>query len=320
MRVRSLLQRIGGSSSSSSSGSPLAPFLSSSDVVIVREDGVLRGADLAALVRHDATALVVRRFVPPAAAAAIGEELAAEVARGRARNWRVGVGDGRRGLESSDVATLGEHPPYNVAAATDDEDAYFEGVRRELEARRRGIDDAPRLWPTDALRLRLDEAWPGGAGLAREPDRERRVFGGGLPRVAIGPTRWSRGFVHADDPRPLDDARGTFAANVYLRLPEPDNDDEEEHLHVWPLKIRSRWDWYKNAPLLSALASQDPEDQARLREALGAPHAIAVEPGDLVLLCVQRPHAAVGFRRGVRVSLQCFLRHEGENERLLVDC
>uniref|UniRef100_A0A7S2ENC7 JmjC domain-containing protein n=1 Tax=Trieres chinensis TaxID=1514140 RepID=A0A7S2ENC7_TRICV len=297
--------------------------------VIRRDDGVLCSSDLLRLSKHDATALHVKNFYDPAAAAEIGRALAAEARAGLGRNWKVSTS---RGLESSDVATLGAHPPYNVACSSgrpEDIDSYFEGVQKEFSHRRatqikgavgeNNFITQPRLWPMDKLRLELDEAWPGGAGLARETEGSKRPFGGGLPRVMAGPTRWQRGFIHVDELAPLSEVRGLFSANIYLQLPCSSESDEGD-LHIWPLGVRSRWDWYKNAILLSGLTSQDAEMQVRLRSDLGTPKVVKVEPGDLVLLCVQRPHAAVGFRNGTRVSLQCFVQYNGPEKRLLVEC
>jgi len=301
--------------------------------IITVEDGGkgLTGADLRRLFEHRATGLHVKRFYDKGAAIELGRRLAREADSGSGRNWKISTS---RGLESSDVFTLGAHDPFNVASASKDpadRDAYFDGVLTELENRRSAKADeggatVPQLWPLDLLRLRLDECWPSGAGLARETKGEKRCFSGGLPRIMKGPTRWKQGYIHVDEMGPLSPKQGLFSANIYLQLPadgeqQPGSDGgaPQNIIDIWPAGIRSRWDWYRNALVLSGLSSQDVEDQIRLRRALGEPKTVAVEPGDLVVLCVQRPHAAVGFTEGTRVSLQCFIQHSGPDERLLID-
>lgn len=108
----------------------------------------------------------------------------------------------------------------------------------------------PQLWPLDKLRLELDEAWPAGAGLAREEAYPKRPFGGGLPRIMFGPTRWRKGFIHVDEMAPLNANYGQFSANIYLLPPSApllldDTKQRFEALHIWPLGIRSRLHWYK---------------------------------------------------------------------------
>jgi hypothetical protein len=305
---------------------------------IVADDGIIHTHHLTRLFHHDATALHVRNFYNTESAKQLGEDLIQESLRKGSNNWKVSTS---RGLESSDVSTFGEHSPYNVAVARGRRttsgkedgavtpiDEYFEGVKREFHSRRRkspysSKDDDYQLWPLDKLRLELDEAWLHGAGLAREKEGKRRAFGGGLPRIMRGPTRWKRGFIHADELGPIDCNRGLFSANIYLTMPNTDAIKQEipdaGALYIWPLGVRSRLDWYRNATTLSSLSSQDPESQLILRKALGIPNKIYPGPGDLVLLCAQRPHCAVGFGDGVRVSLQCFLQYSSD-QRLLIDC
>jgi hypothetical protein len=303
---------------------------------IVADDGIIHTHHLKRLFQHDATAIHVRNFYNKESAKQLGEELIQESLRKGGKNWKISTS---RGLESSDVGTLGEHPPYNVAVAQERQtksllhndgdsegsvtpiDEYFEGVQREFHSRRRK-GTSYQLWPLDKLRLELDEAWSFGAGLAREKDAKRRAFGGGLPRIMRGPTRW-KGFIHVDDLGPLDSNRGLFSANIYLTMPDTGTNKhaipDAGALYIWPLGVRSRLDWYRNAITLSSLSAQDPESQLILRKALGTPNVIHPEPGDLVMLCAQRPHCAVGFGDGVRVSLQSFLQYESD-QRLLIDC
>lgn len=317
--------------------------MDSNATILSRDDGCLETADLQRLFRHEITALHVREFYPRAAAQQWGRELELEArsTAGQLRNWRVSTS---RGLESSDVHTLGT--PFNVAAASRAtlEEYFAVGVPQEFRRRRFDDDASTRqpkpLYPLDLLRLRLDEVWPAGAGLAREQQQHndseqqqqsRRPCSGGLPRIMKGPTRWKQGFVHVDEMAPLHPQRGLFSANIYLQLPAAaaattkNEEDEEEQqqdiLQIWPTAISSRWDWYRNALLLSGLASQDAEAQVRLRHELGPPQVVAGRPGDLILLCAQRPHAAVGFsgETSTRVSLQCFVQHRGPDQRLLID-
>ena len=71
---------------------------------------------------------------------------------------------------------------------------------------------------------------------------------------------------------------------------------------------------------MSELTSQSAEGQVKLRSLLGEPQRIKVEPGDCVLLCVQRPHAAIGFQnQTTRVSLQTFLQYDGPNQGIKIE-
>jgi hypothetical protein len=264
---------------------PMADDTADDPQVVVTSN--LTANDLRRLFRHEITVLQVRNFYPKASATALGRDLTEQaLARRRQqqkqeasggssstelKNWKVSTA---RGLESSDVFTLGAHLPYNIAVAHGEDGVreYFAKVPAELRERRRssvgdqgGDDVAKLLWPLDQLRLELDEAWPGGAGLAKERggDKRRdgrndpniRTMGGGLPRIMMGPTRWSKGFVHVDELGPLSTDSGLFSANIYLQLPtsndldddkEPRSRDESQQvLEIWPLLIRNRWDWYR---------------------------------------------------------------------------
>ena len=178
-------------------------------VVVTRNSLELQ--DIEKLFSHEIIALKIKNFYPSKYASALGKELAKEGtnntnsnngntknsknSNSKMKNWKISTS---KGLESSDVFTLGRHSPYNIAIAANNnegEEAYFKEVRNELRDRRGLLlndnDDnhdsndlqqqqqqqnqPPRLWPLDLLRLELDEIWPYGAGLAR---RRRRTESG----------------------------------------------------------------------------------------------------------------------------------------------
>jgi len=311
------------------SASPLKSYIKPPK--LVTHPRTIRTSDLEKLFRHEITALHIQNFHPPVYASKLGKELADLAKTGQVDNWRVGRSDGR--LEASDVFTMGEYIPYNVAVATGTTDEYFDGVEKDFRKRRftknsQSVDENdvdqeqehPRLWPLDQLRLELDECWPHGAGLARDKNT-RRVLGGGLPRIMIGPTRSKKGFIHADQYSPLSFCEGLFSGNIYLQLPDNDKKEgeaDEGELHIWNLEMYNDIEWFQHQDLLKGMTVQDAEMQIKLRKALGDPLKIHVKPGDLVLFCVQKPHCAVGFMNGIRVSLQCFIQYRQE-ERLLID-
>ena len=169
----------------------------------------------------------------------------------------------------------------------------------------------PPLGPLDKLRLELDEVWPQGSSIRK--NEEGRAFLAGVARVMRGPTKYVDGFMHVDELAPMVESRGTFSANIYLKIPPTGGE-----LAVWPLAIRSRWDFYRHAETLSHLTVQGEEGQALLRRRLPRPRLIKVAPGDLVVLCVQRPHAAQGFPMGTRVSVQSFLTFD-KGKSLVLD-
>lgn len=171
--------------------------------------------------------------------------------------------------------------------------------------------EPPHLGPLDKLRLELDEVWPEGANVRK--DDSGRAFLAGVARIMRGPTRYVDGFMHVDELALMTERRGTFSANIYLKVPPAGGE-----LAIWPLAVRSRWDFYRHAETLSHLTVQGEEGQALLRRKLPRPLLIKVAPGDLVVLCVQRPHAAQGFPMGTRVSVQSFLTFE-KGKALLLD-
>ena len=291
---------------------------------------------LADLFSHRVAAVRVPGFYPADSAALLAARMRTDPAIAR-QNWQISVA--ARGLESTDVTAAGG-TPHNVAAGDASGAAlekYFDSALPAMRQLRRMDYAAPSssssppppppppppssssssssqvpsqqhsfLPPIDQLRLELDEVWPEGATVAKDKATGRAHMAG-IGRIVHGPTQWERGFCHADDLGVMSVSSGTFSANVYLQMPQAPGGATAGALSIWDIQIDSRWDFYRHAHTLSQLTAQCEEGQERLRAVLPPPLTIVPDVGDLVLLCVQRPHAVDGFRAGTRVSQQCFL-------------
>jgi hypothetical protein len=223
------------------------PLMQSKDAPRVIQRSRLLAQDLQDLFSHRHLAIHIPNFYPRESAIQLGELLAAEAENsGDAKNWKVSTS---RGLESSDVFTLGAHMPWNMAVSQNMTDTYFENVPKEFYHRRLSPQIAKRLWPLDQLRLELDEVWPKGANLSRSGSK---CMGGGLPRIMLGPTRWKKGLIHVDELGPLNEEKGCFSANIYLKLPN----DQGPVLEIWPMNIRSKWDWYRVSRIAASQAER----------------------------------------------------------------
>lgn len=138
---------------------------------------------------------------------------------------------------------------------------------------------APALGPIDKLRLELDEALPGGAGLARHAGRLSLA---GVGRVMDR----SDVVVHADAGR-----RDCLTANVYLRMPPVGGGTT-----VWRFDSAYR----RGGQSYLFESGEIPADTPAV--------TFRAEPGDLVIWDPTRPHAVLPFDTGVRVTVQTWVR------------
>lgn len=164
-----------------------------------------------------------------------------------------------------------------------------------------------RLAPVDRLRLELDEIWPDGANVRKDPVFGRKMLVGlgrlMKPDGMVGDKTKTDGIIHVDASTRLSSEHGLFSAIIYLHVPESGGE-----LDVWPVAPNA----FEGATLGSYLDQAfDPDTreatQAELRRRLPPPVTIAVKPGDLVLINAGRPHAVRGFREGYRAVLQTFV-------------
>jgi len=271
---------------------------------------------LRALLSHQVGALVVREFYDKTAREEILKDIE-QVLRSKGNdsesdqvsNWKVSQSDGK--LVDSEVDTIGL--PLNVAKGLGKQEEYFASA---LKSTRR-FRGAARLSPIDKLRLELDEIHPYGCVVGRD-ETTRRMHAAGLIRSMKRSS--SRGLVHLDDVSEFSSAMGVFSANIYLQTSLAGGE-----LEIWPVTLRSKEQMMEHALELGLMtaSSAEPEAQRALREFVlpGPPVLIVPKPGDLVMLCVQRPHAVRGPIHGprTRLSAQSFVLHEGDGMPLKVE-
>ena len=291
-------------------------------IVTIEKDEFLTKRELGKLFRHEAVAVVVKEFYPRGLREKVVAKILDAKNRNMLENWSVSHAE--RGQEESDVDTLGV--PHNVAVAKNQADKYFKDSLQQIRNWRmldndndndnnNGNDNEKEfklsIGPMDKLRLEMDEIWPDGCMLSKH-DKSGLPFLPGIPRVMnplskYDPNRWTRGFAHVDELAIMKDNQGLYSANIYLQ-----NALSGGELLIWPITFKDRWNFYRNAMTLSMCLVQDPQAQTYLREKLPPPLTIRPDPGDLVLLCTQRPHAVRGPIVGSvpRISMQGFIQYQ----------
>jgi len=249
-------------------------------------------------------ALLVRGFYVDHERVARAIELQAR----SASNWPVSSLTGE--LVESDVDTLGT--PLNVAQARRQVDVYMADALRST----RRFRESPRMSPLDKLRLELDEAHTGGCVVARDP-QSRQLRAAGLVRIMRRGAK--PGMVHVDDVGAMTAARGVFSANVYMQAALAGGEVE-----VWPVTFASDDELRSHVDAIALLTSADAAAQAALRrDVLPEGPTLVVRPqaGDLLMLCVQRPHFVRGPVHGpkLRLSVQTFVSHDGPDAPLKLE-
>ena len=194
-----------------------------------------------------------------------------------------------------------------------------ESVRRDMKEdlpKMKEPHHLPILSPLDLLRLRLDEEW--GATLGRDVKSGDVCLGGAVRFMRGGREKEGNQFIHVDDLSPISPSLGTFSANIYLKMPpssfqnHPINENPSEgSLAIWPIEFRSRWQFLTNASFLSSFTTSHPNIQRSLLNQLPPPIEIHPQKGDLVILCVQRPHCVLPITTSQeRISFQTFISYK----------
>lgn len=220
-------------------------------------------------------------------------------------HWKLG------GVISTDMFYAGGSIPKEVADHSRPDFWRYFGEREDFVCKQRSMSGG--TWPVDNLRLELDEAWPFGAcsgqylGQKLRPAIMRIMCENNDLNLSIP----EYGFIHTDDFPKLKSSRGTFSANIYLKIPE-----EGGELYIWSInlnKIKGIRN-YLSAQILVMLMTQgylfDIEWQREIFKLLPSPHIIKPKTGDLVIFHSGRPHSVAPVK-DIRVTNQLFIQAKG---------
>ena len=311
-------------------------------ILTLKKTNQLTKKSLEKLFTHQVAAIRIPNFFPKEACEVLSETFLKE----KATNWKV---SSSRGMESSDVESIGT--PYNVALGLGPEgiDNYFQNAKKFTRKLRinggkgttiisnvnnnnnnnNNNSVFPTLTPIDLLRLQLDETWHDGATIGKDMKTGKHLLAGAV-RIMRGVNNIvndekmienkisNDGFIHVDDLSVMQNNGGLFSANIYLKTPIYGKGGE---LEIFPITFKSRYEFVKNAVTLSYLTDQSPLAQETLRNVLPRPLILTPEVGELILICAQRPHAAKGFNSqtgDIRVSMQTFLTYD-EGKPIVLD-
>jgi hypothetical protein len=275
------------------------PTLVTDDAPVLREER-LSTAALLRLFDERACAIHVPAFCPVDVA-----EQAADRMRRTARitRWRVPVKDGQ--FISTDM-NYGIGMPYQIGMSSpENREKYYAQALDGVHAVRKAF--LPFLSPIDRLRLELDEQWSPGVRTPQD-DKGRRGQTGLVrimtPDALLDGIAKTVGVCHIDDQR-LPGRPRVFSANLYLKVPRGGGE-----LKLW--NVTPACPENRSNPLYQLIDQFAfvRGSQEILNERLPPPLVVHPRPGDLVILDSGRPHAVAGFKKGYRLSIQCFVNYQ----------
>lgn len=214
-------------------------------------------------------------------------------------NWN--IVDPEAGYRNSDVDTIGL--PFRPASRTDREwQEYFTSALATATDIRELASPYPS--PLDRFRVMMDERWQHGMMLRRYKGLQMQP---GLIRVMSDNTGCEHHAplnCHFDTSPLLNNHRGVFSVNIYLKKPADGGD-----LYLWNPDFRVM----KHFPILynflHVSSYMNEQVQRDFQDLLPPPHVVKIGQGDLVMINTGRPHAVAPMQGGPRVSLQAFLRY-----------